>query len=66
MRISKKYAGKGIGKMVYVAKVKSGGNEDTDGDKEHEALVKRVKAAEEKFYRAVFPLSDPFLVRVYV
>ena len=68
MRISKKYAGKGIGKMVYLSKMKpvgqeAGGNDDDDEEKQYKALVQRVKAAEEKFYQAVFPLHDPFLVR---
>jgi hypothetical protein len=55
MRISKKYAGKGIGKMVYLSKL----NVDISiSGEEHKATTDRVKTTEERFFKAVFPGSD--------
>jgi hypothetical protein len=56
MRISKKYAGKGIGKMVFLSKL-SVGIISLPGE-DHKATAARVKAKEEKFYHAVFPGSE--------
>jgi hypothetical protein len=50
MRISKKYAGKGIGKMVYLSKLNAGISMPGE---EHKATTSRVKATEEKFYKSV-------------
>jgi hypothetical protein len=57
MRISKKYAGKGIGKMVYLSTPKPGDNEQQQKD-----MLRRVKAAQDKFYHAVFLNSGASLV----
>jgi hypothetical protein len=56
MRISKKFAGKGIGKMVYVSKMNHpSGSHDAD----QEELLKRVEEVQEKYYQAVCPAKDP-------
>jgi hypothetical protein len=55
MRISKKYAGKGIGKMVYLSKLNVG---ISISGEEHKATTARVKTTEERFFKAVFPGSD--------
>ena len=54
MRISKKFAGKGIGKMVYLSKLDSSSKNNR---KENEGLLERVNVAQENFYEAVFPSS---------
>lgn len=55
MRISKKYAGKGIGKMVYLSKLNVG---ISFPGEEPKAAAARTKATEEKFFHAVFPGSE--------
>jgi hypothetical protein len=55
MRISKKYAGKGIGKMVYLSKLNVGISMPGE---EHKATTARVKVTEEKFFKAVLPGSS--------
>lgn len=53
MRISKKYAGKGIGKMVYVSLANSGrGSSDGIGSATHHSMMQKLKQAEENFYRS--------------
>jgi hypothetical protein len=54
MRISKKFAGKGIGKMVYMSKM----DHQNGSDAEQEELLKRVREVQEKYYQAVCP-KDP-------
>ena len=60
MRISKKFAGKGIGKMVYMSKLK----EQPQQNKEHEKLVKKVEELAEQFHKAVLPHKDAMGVHV--
>jgi hypothetical protein len=55
MRISKKYAGKGIGKMIYLSKLNVG---ISIPGEEHTAAAARLKATQEKFFHAVFPGSE--------
>jgi hypothetical protein len=55
MRISKKYAGKGIGKMVYLSKLNVG---ISISGEDYRATTARVKTTEERFLKAVFPGSD--------
>jgi hypothetical protein len=70
MRISKKYAGKGIGKMVFVSKAggsdgASGSSSSSSGGPEErrrrEALAKE---REDRFYKAAFRSNDFLGVRV--
>jgi hypothetical protein len=55
MRISKKYAGRGIGKMVYLSKLNVG---IPAGQEERPARDTRTKTFEEAFHKAVFPGGD--------
>lgn len=52
MRISKKFAGKGIGKMIYTAKLKQPSPD----------MIKRLKDTEERFKKAINPTPPGFLV----
>lgn len=52
MRISKKYAGKGIGKMIYL--LKRTGVVDVSEDDQAQS-DKQLKDAEDEFYKAVVP-----------
>jgi hypothetical protein len=54
MRISKKYAGKGIGKLVYNAKSRAANM----SVQQREAIVQRLKEAEDKFTRAAVMCVD--------
>ncbi|GAX15734.1 hypothetical protein FisN_3Lh172 [Fistulifera solaris] len=56
MRISKKYAGRGIGKLVYTdkSKVVMTSEEET----EHMSLVAKVLEAQEKFHQAALPSQN--------
>jgi len=57
MRISKKFAGKGIGKMVYLSKM----------TRPEPALAARLMETEQKFQQAIFPvIPDFFSVRVMI
>jgi hypothetical protein len=62
MRISKKYAGRGIGKLVYTdrSKVAMTPEEET----EHKKLVAKVLEAEEKFHQAALPTRNAPTVRL--
>jgi hypothetical protein len=54
MRISKKYAGKGIGKMVFLSKTNIVGFEGI-GSPSYDANIARLRDAEAQFYQAIFP-----------
>ena len=54
MRISKKYAGKGIGKMVFVSKTNIVGFEGV-GSSSYDANIARLRDAEAQFYQAISP-----------
>ena len=56
MRISKKFAGKGIGKMVYVSKMNVA--QTKEQEVAHQKLRDKVQRAQEKFYQAVFPQNE--------
>jgi hypothetical protein len=60
MRISKKYAGKGIGKSVFLSKnsvvgVHGHTVQDLTGRAEYQQNMQRLKQAEEAFYRKCYP-----------
>ena len=55
MRISKKYAGKGIGKMVFLSKNDFAGIGDGIGSPEYHDNMKRLAEAESDFYKSCFP-----------
>eukprot|EP00934_Nitzschia_sp_Nitz4_P004534 Nitzschia sp. Nitz4//scaffold14_size191712//116790//118680//NITZ4_001734-RA/size191712-augustus-gene-0.248-mRNA-1//-1//CDS//3329536960//4524//frame0 len=57
MRISKKFAGKGIGKMAYVAKINQGNTKDGIGSEVHQKSIRKLKKAEENFYESCRALS---------
>ena len=60
MRISKKFAGKGIGKMVYLSKQNQ--HRHTNGMTEPDPdLDKKLREAEQKFHQAIFPMASNFL-----
>jgi hypothetical protein len=61
MRISKKYAGKGIGKMVFLSKTNIIGI-DGIGSPSYNANMTRLREAEANFLKAVYP--EVALVRV--
>jgi hypothetical protein len=65
MRISKKFAGKGIGKMVFCSKLNAPAT-TAQQEKEHQDLTQRARAAQEKFYQAVFPQENTMAVRTVV
>jgi hypothetical protein len=52
MRISKKYAGKGIGKMVFASRI-GGLSSSKNADGELRRRAAQVKEKEDKFYKAV-------------
>jgi hypothetical protein len=54
MRISKKYAGKGIGKMVFLSKTKITGI-DANGSAAYRANMARLRRAESDFIKVVYP-----------
>lgn len=55
MRISKKYAGKGIGKMVFLSKNDYCGVGGAIGSPSYHANMRRLREAESNFYKACFP-----------
>ncbi len=55
MRISKKYAGKGIGKMVFLSKSSFRGIADGIGSPSYHLNIQRLRQAEATFYRSCFP-----------
>jgi hypothetical protein len=57
MRISKKYAGKGIGKLVYNAKSKSS-SKHKQNEKSPEERAKQLQEAQDKFTRAAVMCVD--------
>jgi len=59
MRISKKYAGRGIGKLVFVSKIGTG----EVSAQELRALEASVKIKEELFHKASYPCAEYFKVR---
>jgi hypothetical protein len=63
MRISKKYAGKGIGKLVFVSKAGSDGAAAGPSSSSRQALVKE---REDRFYKAAFRSNDFLGVRVRI
>jgi hypothetical protein len=66
MRISKKYAGKGIGKKVFISKVNSPPSGTTKPHPpELYANLARMMEAESKFFRVAFPELQALLVRSY-
>jgi hypothetical protein len=54
MRISKKYAGKGIGKTVFLSRTNIVGYEGIESPS-YDANVARLHDAEAQFYQAIFP-----------
>jgi hypothetical protein len=54
MRISKKYAGKGIGKMVFLSKANIVGFEGI-GSASYDANIARLRDTEAQFHQAIFP-----------
>jgi len=63
MRISKKYAGKGIGKMVFLSKNHFRGTGDGIGSPAYNNNMQRLRQAEATFYKSCFP--ELALVRIY-
>ena len=59
MRISKKFAGQGIGKIVYLSKIRHG---VVISRAEQERITKALKSAEGKFHSAIFQGRDFFQV----
>lgn len=55
MRISKKYAGKGIGKMVFLSKCNFRGMGDGIGSPAYLANMQRLRQAESTFYKSCIP-----------
>ena len=55
MRISKKYAGKGIGKMVFLSKCNFRGMGDGIGSPAYHANMQRLRQAESTFYKSCIP-----------
>ena len=55
MRISKKYAGKGIGKMVFLSKNGFRGTGDGIGSPAYHTNMQRLRKAEENFYKSCYP-----------
>lgn len=53
MRISKKYSGKGIGKLVYNDRSKAAMTPEEQA--EHKDLLAKVLEAQEKFHKAALP-----------
>lgn len=64
MRISKKYAGKGIGKMVFLSKCNFRGVGDGIGSPSYHTNMQRLRQAESTFYKSCFPelniVSHPY------
>jgi len=64
MRISKKFAGRGIGKMVY-----AGTHPESVGDPDRDKLLERAEKAQDRFQKALLPavqkqyVSYLFIVR---
>lgn len=65
MRISKKYAGKGIGKMVFLSKLNVGISIPLDNNAP-KTRDSRIKHMEDAFYKAVFPGGDFHNVRLFI
>ncbi|GKY94233.1 hypothetical protein MPSEU_000389100 [Mayamaea pseudoterrestris] len=62
MRISKKYAGKGIGKMLFICRIRLNMSVLAPSPEEIKILERKANEKELLFYRAVFPekmLPDP-------
>jgi len=55
MRISKKFAGKGIGKMVYLSKVNVVLRQNPEGFKN---ILKQLNESEQKFLQAALPTNN--------
>lgn len=55
MRISKKYAGTGIGKMVFLSKNGFGGVGEEVGSPAYNSNIQRLQQAESNFYKRCFP-----------
>jgi hypothetical protein len=55
MRISKKYAGKGIGKMAFLSKCNFRGMGDGIGSPAYHANMQRLRQAESTFYKSCIP-----------
>jgi hypothetical protein len=55
MRISKKFAGKGIGRMIFLSKTTNDVGFEEIGSPSYDVNIARLRDAETRFYRAIFP-----------